>query len=176
MANKFLDYTGLNHFWGKIKTLLNNKSDIGHTHTASDVTDLADVAKTGSYKSLVNQNELAKTNTANTFNGEQTYINETYCKDVIDTASGVGCAFKASRGLYNEALLDKIIMTISTGKIPFYKYTGTDSGQMTGLVEVSHIDSNGKYNGDADTIDGYHIRTAKEGDTGLAGYITFITG
>lgn len=28
--------------------------------------------------------------------------------------------------------------------------------------------------GNADTIDNYHIRTATEGDTGLAGYITFV--
>lgn len=118
--------------------------------------------------------DLAKVKEDNTFDGEQKYINSSYAPTVTDSASGVGCAFKASRGLYNEALLDKIIMTASTGKIPFYKYTGTDSGQMTGLTEVSSIDSNGKYNGDADTIDGYHIRTASKDDTGLAGYITFI--
>lgn len=35
----------------------------------------------------------------------------------------------------------------------------------------SSLPANG---GNADTVDGYHIRTASEGDTGLAGYITFI--
>lgn len=29
----YLDKTGLTYFWGKIKTLLSNKSDVGHNHT-----------------------------------------------------------------------------------------------------------------------------------------------
>lgn len=80
---------------------------------------------------------------SNTFNGEQKFINSIYAPTVNDTASGIGCAFKASRGLYNEALLDKIIMTASTGKIPFYKYTGASGGNFAGLTEVASIDSNG---------------------------------
>ena len=35
MSNKFLDKTGLTHFWGKIKTLLAGKADRNHTHTDS---------------------------------------------------------------------------------------------------------------------------------------------
>jgi hypothetical protein len=82
-------------------------------------------------------------NSSNFFNGEQKFFNTEYCPEVADTAGGVGCAFKASRGLYNEALLDKIIMTATTGKIPFYKYNGTSGGNMTGLTEVASIDANG---------------------------------
>lgn len=85
----------------------------------------------------------AKTATANTYNGEQKFQNSSYCPTVTDTASGVGCAFKASRGMTNELLVDKLIMTASTGKIPFYKYTGTSGGSMTGLTEVASISSSG---------------------------------
>lgn len=85
----------------------------------------------------------AKTATANTYNGEQKFQNSSYCPTVADTASGVGCAFKASRGMANEMLIDKLIMTASTGKIPFYKYTGTSDGSMTGLTEVASISSAG---------------------------------
>lgn len=61
MANKFLDYIGLNHLWGKIKTLLNSKSDIGHTHSANEVKGLATVATSGSYNDLSDAPEIDKT-------------------------------------------------------------------------------------------------------------------
>ena len=61
MANKFLDYIGLNHLWGKIKTLLNSKSDIGHTHSANEVNGLATVATSGSYNDLRGAPELDTT-------------------------------------------------------------------------------------------------------------------
>lgn len=87
--------------------------------------------------------KYAQIATANTYNGEQKFQNSSYCPTVTDTASGVGCAFKASRGMTNELLVDKLIMTASTGKIPFYKYTGTSGGSMTGLTEVASISSAG---------------------------------
>lgn len=77
------------------------------------------------------------------FDGEQKFSNSSYCPTITDSASGVGCAFKASRGLFNEALIDKLIMTASMGKIPFYTYTGTSNGSMTGLSEVASISSAG---------------------------------
>lgn len=61
MANKFLDYIGLNHLWGKIKTLLNSKSDIGHTHSVNEVNGLATVATSGSYNDLSDAPEIDKT-------------------------------------------------------------------------------------------------------------------
>lgn len=36
MSNKFLDKTGLTHFWGNIKTLLAGKADSSHTHDSFD--------------------------------------------------------------------------------------------------------------------------------------------
>lgn len=76
---------------------------------------------------------------SNTFDGEQKFANSQYCPTVNDTAPGVGCAFKASRGLFNEALIDKIIMTAHTGGIPFYTYSGANSGAFIGLTEVARI-------------------------------------
>lgn len=82
-------------------------------------------------------------NSSNIFSGEQKFSHPSYCAAITDSASGVGCAFKASRGLFNEALIDKLIMTASTGKIPFYAYTGTSGGAMTGLTEVASISNAG---------------------------------
>lgn len=36
----FLDKSGLTHFWGKVKAALAKKSDIGHTHSISNITNL----------------------------------------------------------------------------------------------------------------------------------------
>jgi hypothetical protein len=36
-----------------------------------------------------------------------------------------------------------MIITSSTKKIPFIKYTGTNGGSMTGMTEVASIDENG---------------------------------
>lgn len=88
------------------------------------------------------------------FDGEQNFYNFSYCPTITDTASGVGCAFKASRGLFNEALIDKLIMTSSTSKIPFYKYTGTSGGSMTGLTQVAAITNDGTFSGAGVSITG----------------------
>ena len=45
MANKFLDYDGLLYFWQKLKALLANKSDTGHTHTVKELTDTTDYVR-----------------------------------------------------------------------------------------------------------------------------------
>lgn len=84
-------------------------------------------------------NTYAKVTTANDYNGEQRFKNAAYCPTITDTASGIGCAFKASRGMVNELLADKIIATASTGKIPFYSYTGASNGSMTGLTEFAYL-------------------------------------
>lgn len=81
----------------------------------------------------------ALTGSANIYNGEQKFQNSSYCPTVSDTAPGVGCAFKASRGMANELLVDKIIATAATGRTAFYRYTGASNGSMTGLAEVASI-------------------------------------
>lgn len=87
--------------------------------------------------------KLAYASMANTYDGEQKYQNSSYCPTVTDTASGVGCALKASRGMVNELLADKLIMTASTGKIPFYAYGSASGGQMQSMAEVAYIDKDG---------------------------------
>ena len=130
----------------EIDTKLAGKSDTGHTHddryyTETEInTKLAGKSDTGhTHSNYVDLSSAQTVTAAKTFNGEQKFYNQTYCPTISDTASGVGCAFKASRGLFNEALIDKIIATASTGKIPFYKYTGTSGGSMTGLAEIASI-------------------------------------
>lgn len=109
-------------------------------------------AKTFTAKNTFGNNTTAS---GNTFNGEQKFIFEGYGQNSVnDSASGVACAFKATRGLFNEALIDKIIMTASTGKIPFYKYTGTSGGAPTGLTEVASIDSSGNIRGATEYLRG----------------------
>lgn len=80
---------------------------------------------------------------SNEFNGEQKFKNSEYCNILNDTASGVGCAFKASRALVNEALIDKLVITATTGQMPIYTYGGVSDGSMSGLTKVGYIDANG---------------------------------
>ncbi len=121
---------------------------IDHTHTGyapSNHNHDTVYSKLGhSHTNYVDLTSAQTITAAKTFNGEQKFYNASYCPTITDSAGGVGCAFKASRGLFNEALIDKLIMTGSTGKIPFYKYTGTSGGSMTGLSEVASISSTGE--------------------------------
>ena len=117
--------------------------------------------------------DYASKSTANTYNGEQVFLNSQYCASMTDTASGVGCAFKASRGMTNELLTDKLIMTASTGKLPVYGYSGTSSGQMSSMVEKASFTSAGglKVNGGRVTgsgdDEGIVIGKASNGYAGL---------
>lgn len=88
-------------------------------------------------------NEYATITGSNEFNGEQKFKNSEYCNTLNDTASGVGCAFKASRALVNEALIDKLVITATTGQMPIYTYSGVSDGSMSGLTKVGYIDVNG---------------------------------
>lgn len=125
--------------FGDWKTLLDSSNYTDYVYTKSQVDNKVASVVAGS----VDLTPYAKLATANVYNGEQKFQNSSYCPTVTDTASGVGCAFKASRGMANELLVDKLIMTASTGKIPFYKYTGTSGGSMTGLTEVCSITNAG---------------------------------
>lgn len=61
MANKFLSSDGVRYFWAKLKAKLEDKSDKGHTHTASEVSGLATVATSGSYSDLSSTPTIDKT-------------------------------------------------------------------------------------------------------------------
>lgn len=90
-------------------------------------------------------NNFAKLNVSNTFDGEQKFVHSIYCpwdKDKSDTASGIGCAFKATRGFFNQLLVDKIYIPKEQGNIAINKYTGTSGGSMTGSENIMRISSN----------------------------------
>lgn len=76
---------------------------------------------------------------SNTFDGEQKFKNSQYCPTVNDTAPGVGCAFKASRGLFNQAIIDEIIMSSQTNSISFKIYSGTTDGHPNNLTEIAKL-------------------------------------
>ena len=61
---KLLDYSGLQRFLNKIKTLLDSKSNTGHTHTVSDVSGLSTVATSGDYGDLSNTPIIPTVNNA----------------------------------------------------------------------------------------------------------------
>ena len=54
----FINDTGFLRILGKLKTLLINKSDVGHKHETSDINSLATVAISGSYNDLLNKPEI----------------------------------------------------------------------------------------------------------------------
>ncbi len=54
MAKKYIDEIGLSHFYSKIKEKLGDKSSIGHTHSASEVSGLSKVATTNDFNDLTN--------------------------------------------------------------------------------------------------------------------------
>lgn len=133
MATQFLDKNGLTYFWNKVKTLLNGKSNTGHTHSASEVSGLKTVATSGSYTDLSNKPTIPSA----------------YSHPSTHPATMItGLAKVATTNSYNDLSNKPTIPTIP-----------------------SSLPANG---GNADTVDNYHIRTASSGDTGLAGYITFI--
>lgn len=62
----FINDTGFLRILGKLKTLLINKSDVGHKHEASDINSLATVATSGSYKDLSDKPETGTISRAST--------------------------------------------------------------------------------------------------------------
>lgn len=152
-----------------IAALETGKSNTNHTHTeyapfshthtgyatATDVSELQTLVGDTSVSSQISSAVSGKANTdhthsgyaaiigSNEFNGEQKFTNSQYCGTLNDTANGVGCAFKASRALVNEALVDKLVITSTTGQIPIYTYGSISNGSITNLTRVGYIDSSG---------------------------------
>lgn len=90
-----------------------------------------------------NHIEYALKSDSNNFAGEQKFTNPQYCPNVVDSANGIGCAFKASRGLFNEMLIDKIYMTPLTEQIPIYSFSAISNGSPDNITKVGYIDGNG---------------------------------
>lgn len=142
---------------------INNKAlSANITLSASDVgAATSDHGHTG-YAAVVGANE---------FNGEQKFANAEYCATLDDTANGVGCAIKATRGLFNEMLVDNIFMTASTSQLPIYSYSGTAGGSMSNIVKVAYIDTSGNavFNG---SVSGSNLKDTVV-ERGVAGRLSY---
>lgn len=86
--------------------------------------------------------DKASISTANTYDGEQKFQNAQYCPTAQDNASGVGTAYKASRGAVNQEIVGQIIMPYTScsdeygceniaNTIKFQKITASNSGNPT---------------------------------------------
>lgn len=92
---------------------------------------------------------LLKTNGSIENQGEAKFTHPTYCPDVEDTAEGIGCAFKASRGHFNQMNVNEIYLPATTttnyegNKISFKTYSGGNNGIYTNVSEVAQINTTG---------------------------------
>ena len=88
---------------------------------------------------------LLKTNGSIENQGEAKFTHPTYCANIEDTFENIGCAFKASRGHFNQMNVNEIYLpaTATTNyevnKISFKSYTGGANGQYTGATEVASL-------------------------------------
>lgn len=158
----------------EINTLETGKANVNHVHEG-----YALVGHVHNEYAPVNHShsEYAVVAGSNEFNGEQKFKNAEYCNTLSDTASGVGCAFKASRALVNEALVDKLIITSTTRQMPIYTYTGVSDGAMSGLTKIGYIDTNGNavFNG---TVSATNIKDSvvEQGTVGNMRYQKWSSG
>ena len=108
---------------------------------------------------------LLKTNGSIENQGEAKFTHPIYCPKVEDTAENIGCAFKASRGHFNQMNVNEIYLPATTttnyegNKISFKTYSGGNNGTYTNVSEVAQINTAGlKVNG--------YIQTIAENKTG----------
>lgn len=138
MATQFLDKNGLTYFWKKVKALLGNKSDKGHTHSASEVSGLATVAKSGSYSDLNNKPVISNKNYTN---GQTWYF--PLGTMVIDNSGNYGNFTFTGRlgGWTNDNTATYSIMLMNranyTGNI--ITSTVSASGQVTNALAICDI-------------------------------------
>ena len=92
---------------------------------------------------------LLKTNGSIENQGEAKFTHPDYCPDVEDTAEGIGCAFKASRGHFNQMNVNEIYLPATTttnyegNKISFKTYSGGNNGIYANVSEVAQINTTG---------------------------------
>lgn len=122
----------------EIDTKLSKKSDTSHNHNDIYVKKSGDTM-TG----------LLKTNGSIENQGEAKFTHPTYCPDVEDTAENIGCAFKASRGHFNQMNVNEIYLPATTttnyegNKISFKTYSGGNNGAYANVSEVAQINTTG---------------------------------
>lgn len=92
---------------------------------------------------------LLKTNGNIENQGEAKFAHPDYCPDIEDTAEGIGCAFKASRGHFNQMNVNEIYLPATTttnyegNKISFKAYSGGNNGIYANVSEIAQINTTG---------------------------------
>lgn len=92
---------------------------------------------------------LLKTNGSIENQGEAKFTHPIYCPDIEDTAENIGCAFKASRGHFNQMNVNEIYLPATTttnyegNKISFKTYSGGNNGAYANVSEVAQINTTG---------------------------------
>lgn len=118
---------------------------------------------------------LLKTNGSIENQGEAKFTHPDYCPDIEDTAENIGCAFKASRGHFNQMNVNEIYLPATTttnyegNKISFKTYSGGNNGAYANVSEVAQINTTGLKVGSAniDTngyIEGTWLKTTAAGN------------
>lgn len=131
------------------------------------------VSKTYVKKSGDTMTGLLKTNGSIENQGEAKFTHPDYCPDVEDTAEGIGCAFKASRGHFNQMNVNEIYLPATTttnyegNKISFKSYSGGNNGSYANVSEVALINKQGFIIPGVDTTDRYFRATNSNGSIGL---------
>lgn len=118
---------------------------------------------------------LLKTNGSIENQGEAKFTHPTYCPEVEDTAANIGCAFKASRGHFNQMNVNEIYLPATTttnyegNKISFKTYSGGNNGTYTNVSEVAQINTTGLKVGSSSIgingyIEGTRLKTTNAGN------------
>ena len=105
---------------------------------------------------------LLKTNGSIENQGEAKFTHPDYCPDIENTAENIGCAFKASRGHFNQMNVNEIYLPATTttnyegNKISFKTYSGGNNGTYANVSEVAQINTTGlKVGSSSIGINGY---------------------
>ena len=128
---------------------------------------------------------LLKTNGSIENQGEAKFTHPTYCPKVEDTAENIGCAFKASRGHFNQMNVNEIYLPATTttnyegNKISFKTYSGGNNGTYTNVSEVAQINTTGLKVGSASIgtngyIEGTRLKTTANISSDKAGNFAII--
>lgn len=118
---------------------------------------------------------LLKTNGSIENQGEAKFTHPDYCPDVEDTAENIGCAFKASRGHFNQMNVNEIYLPATTttnyegNKISFKTYSGGNNGAYANVSEVAQINTTGLIVGSSSIgtngyIEGTWLKTTNAGN------------
>ena len=128
---------------------------------------------------------LLKTNGSIENQGEAKFTHPTYCPEVEDTAANIGCAFKASRGHFNQMNVNEIYLPATTttnyegNKISFKTYSGENNGTYTNVSEVAQINTTGLKVGSSSIgtngyIEGTRLKTTANISSDKAGNFAII--